>query len=93
MTPAAYISGLILIPYICIDFATWRRAKVLRGKPETKGALPQPLSFIGPAIWAYTFSGRHVEVGDQLFSTLIRVWRPFIVLLPIGLATFLFMSG
>ena len=74
--------------YFIVGWALLFWSLAIRQKTVDKSALPHPLAFVGPASWAYAFSGRHMGAQDRALSVLVFLWRGAILLLPIGFVAF-----
>ncbi|WGU38431.1 hypothetical protein [Phenylobacterium sp. NIBR 498073] len=81
---AVTLASAIVGGYFTIGFALFSYAAVSAPKSENVKAWPHPLAFMGPWIWSYVFSGRHLGANDPVLSGLVRSWRVTMILLPIG---------
>ena len=88
MSVANVIAAAILAPHMISVFALWRRVEQIRSSTSDGGALPHPLAFWGPSIWAYVFSARHRRAKDSELTVLVMIQRATTLLLPIGIWAF-----
>lgn len=82
---AITLASAIIGGYFTIGFALFAYAAMGAPKSENVEAWPHPLAFMGPSIWAYAFSGRHLGANNPVLSGLVRSWRVTMILLPIGI--------